>query len=155
MFCQSAVSHAEPQPAVEPYWQVFGYVPGEETKASMNPWLPDSKYNRCFDVSKFTTVEGTIESVGSFYPESGAAPGTSLNVKTKKGTSVTVYAGPRSFTMHKGIDLASGRNISVTGCKSTVNGKSVMIASELRVEGKTLRLRDQQGRPEWETEWSR
>jgi PRC-barrel domain len=140
---------------VEPYWQVFGYVPGEETKATVNPWLPDSKYNKCFDVSKLTTAEGTIESVGTFYPESGAAPGTSLTVKTKKGASVTVYAGPRSFTMHKGIDLTSGKSISITGCKTMVNGKSVIIASELDVGGKTLRLRDQHGRPEWNTEWSR
>ena len=140
---------------IEPYWQVYGFVPGEEMVMSANPWLPDSMYNKNFDSSKLTTVEGTIESVGSFYPVSGSAPGTSLNVKTKDDTLVTVYAGPQSFIMHKNIDLKSGNSVSITGCKTMVNGKSVIIASELQVEGKTLRLRDQNGKPEWKNGWSR
>lgn len=138
-----------------PYWQVFGFVPGEETTTSTNPWLPNSTYNKNFDKSKLTTVEGTIESVGSFYPVSGSAPGTSFNVKTKEGTLVTVYAGPHSFIVQKNIDLKPGNNITITGCKTMVNGKSVIIASELQVGGKTLTLRDQNGKPEWNTGWSR
>jgi hypothetical protein len=139
---------------VTPYWQVFGFVPGEETTMSTNPWMPDSTYNKSFDKSKLTTVEGTIESVGSFYPASGSTPGTSLDVKTKEGSSVTVYAGPQSFTMQKNLDLKTGNGIIITGCKTMVNGKSVIIASELKVGGKTLTLRDQNGKPEWNTNWS-
>jgi sporulation protein YlmC with PRC-barrel domain len=140
---------------VEPYWQVYGFVPGEEMIKSANPWLPDSTYNKNFDSSKLTTVEGTIESVGSFYPVSESAPGTCLNLKTKDDTLVTVYAGPKHFTMQQNLDLKSGNKISVTGSRTMVNGKSVIIASELQVEGKTLRLRDQNGKPEWKTGWSR
>jgi sporulation protein YlmC with PRC-barrel domain len=139
---------------IEPYWQVFGFVPGEETTMSINPWLPDSTYNKSFDTSKLTTVEGTIESVGSFYPVSGSAPGTCLNVKTKDGTLVTVYAGPQHFTMQQNLDLKSGSKITVTGSRTMVNGKSVIIASELQVGGKSLRLRDQNGKPEWKSDWS-
>jgi hypothetical protein len=139
---------------IEPYWQVFGFVPGEETTMSTNPWLPDSAYNKSFDTSKLTTVEGTIESVGSFYPVSGSAPGTCLNVKTKDGTLVTVYAGPQHFTMQQNLDLKSGNEITVTGSRTMVNGKSVIIASELQVGGKSLRLRDQNGKPEWKSDWS-
>jgi hypothetical protein len=138
---------------VRPYWEVFGFAPGEEMGTSMNAWKAVSSYNKNFDPSKLTTVEGTIESVGTFYPENGATPGTSLNIKTKDGASLVVYAGPRDFTMHKDLALTSGKDISVTGCKTTVNGKSVIIASQLKVQGKTLKLRDQQGKPEWNTNW--
>ncbi|MEJ2704976.1 MAG: hypothetical protein P8Z79_21270, partial [Sedimentisphaerales bacterium] len=138
---------------VRPYWEVFGFAPGEEMAAPMNPWRPGSTYNKNFDPSKLTTVEGTIESVGTFYPENGSTPGTSLNVKTKEGASVTVYAGPRNFALKKNIALTSGKNIRVTGCKTTVNGKSVIIASQLKIGGKMLKLRDQQGKPEWTTNW--
>ena len=139
---------------VTPYWQVFGFVPGEETNMSTNPWLPGSTYNKNFDKSKLTTVEGTIESVGSFYPASGSTPGTSLNIKTKEGKLVTVYAGPQSFATQKNLDLKPGTSITITGCNTMVNGKSVIIASELQVAGKTLTLRDQNGMPEWNTHWS-
>ena len=139
---------------IEPYWQVYGFVPGEETTMSMNPWLTDSAYNKSFDTSKLTTIEGTIESVGSFYPVSGSAPGTCLNVKTNDGTLVTVYAGPQHFTMQQNLDLKSGNKLSVTGSRTMVNGKSVIIASELQVGGKSLRLRDQNGKPEWKSDWS-
>jgi sporulation protein YlmC with PRC-barrel domain len=138
----------------EPYWQVFGFVPGEETTMSANPWLSHSTYNKCFDSSKVTTVEGTIESVSSFYPVSGSTPGTCLNVKTKDGTSVTIYAGPQHFTMQQNLDLKSGSKISVTGSRTMVNGKSVIIASELQVGGKSIKLRDQNGKPEWTNNWS-
>ena len=137
---------------VEPYWQVFGFVPGEEMKASVSPWLPDSTYNKSFDPSKVTTVEGTIESVGTFYPETGAIPGTSLEVKAKDGALMTVYAGPRAFAAQESIGLKSGQAITVTGCKTTLNGKPVIMAGEIRVDGKTLRLRDSQGKPEWKIE---
>jgi hypothetical protein len=137
-----------------PYWQVFGFVPGEETTMSTNPWQPGSTYNKNFDPSKVTTIEGTIESVSPFYPATGSAPGTCLNVKTKEGTSVTVYAGPQSFAAQKNIDLKPGSSITITGSKTTVNGKSVIIASELQVGGKTFTLRDQNGKPEWKTGWS-
>jgi hypothetical protein len=139
---------------ITPYWQVFGFVPGEETNMSTNPWLPGSTYNRNFDKSKLTTIEGTIESVGSFYPASGSTPGTCLNVKTKEGKSVTVYAGPQSFTTQKNLDLKPGTSITITGCNTMVNDKSVIIASELQVAGKTLTLRDQNGNPEWNSNWS-
>jgi len=135
-----------------PYWEVFGFVPGEEAKGSMNPWLPDSSYNKGFDSSKLTTIEGTIKDVSVFYPDGGAAPGTRLDVKTKDGESVTVDAGPRAFAAQNAIEFKLDSKISVTGSRTKVDGESVIMASEIRLDGKTLKLRDSQGKPEWKIE---
>ena len=135
-----------------PYWEVFGFVPGEETAMPANPWHPDSAYSRTFDPSTLTTIEGTIRSVDTVYPEGGAAPGTRLDVEIKEGETVAVCAGPRAFAAQNGIEFGLESKISVTGSKTKVNGESVIMASEIWVEGKTLRLRDAQGRPEWKIE---
>ena len=137
---------------IQPNWEVLGFVPGEEATMSENPWLPGSNYNKHFDPNKLTTIEGTIKSVSSISPKGTTIPGTVLKVTTKDGTSVNVCAGPSEYVMHKGLAIESGKNISVTGCQTTINGKSVFLASELRVEGKTVQLRDSMGKPEWKIE---
>ena len=135
---------------VEPYWEVFGFVEPEGMDMSMKSWEPNSKYNKNFDPGKVSTYEGTIQSVGTFYPEKDAAPGTRLKVRTNEGRNITIYAGPQTFAKQKDFRFKSGSNISVTGSRTNVKGKSVIMASEIRTEGKTLKLRDNQGIPQWD-----
>lgn len=137
---------------IEPYWEIYGFVPAEETEMSAGPWRADSMYNKSFDPDNITTIQGTITSVGKFYPEENALPGTSLKLKTKEGISVTVYAGPHGFATHKNVEIKSGNEITVTGSKTTIDGKSVIMASEIEIDGKTLKLRDGDGKPQWKAE---
>lgn len=133
---------------VKPYWEVFGYVPPEEVKLTV--WSAGSDYNKHFDPDIMTTVKGTIISVGTFRPQEGAAPGKRLKVKTGKGESFTVYAGPKQFHAYKkDAILKSGQDITVSGSLANVNGKSVLIAREIQCDGKTLKLRTRQGKPQW------
>ena len=133
----------------EPYWEVFGFAPGQTSEQFAQTWGPDSAYNRNFKPDNMQTVSGTIRSVGSFSPARDASRGLSLNVQTDKGESITVYAGPRDFAMKQNLDLTSGQKVTVTGSKTTVNDKDVIMASELKVGDKTLKLRDEQGKPLW------
>lgn len=135
----------------EPYWDVFGYVPPEAGIWTVDAWKPKSTYNLSFDPDNMTVLEGTIVSIGTFHPETGAAPGTRLRVKNDAGEIVTIYAGPRAFWEAEGIMLESDDHIVVTGSKTKVNGKSVIMASEVSVRNETVKLRDLDGDPEWDT----
>ena len=135
----------------EPYWEVFGFVPatGEQ---SIRAWKHDSEYNRKYNKDKTTTIEGTIRNVGAFSPEEGATQGVRLRVMTEDDKSMIVYAGPRHWTMQRDVDLTTGKDVKVKGSRTEVNGKQVIIASEITVDGKTLRLRDEEGKPQWSDE---
>ncbi|MBE0536154.1 MAG: PRC-barrel domain-containing protein [Phycisphaerae bacterium] len=139
----------------EPYWEVFGFVPaaGEEaTKA----WEQDSEYNKKFKKDEVKEIEGTIRNVGAFSPKEGATQGMKLRVQTKEGESVTVHAGPRQYTMQQAqrenIDLTTGKEVKIKGSKTRIKDKDVIIASEITVQDKTLRLRDDEGKPQWKKE---
>ncbi len=136
----------------EPYWEVFGFVPGEEMKMSMAAWQADSKYNKNFDPAKMTTIEGTIKSVGTFQPEKESALGLQLNVETKTGESVIVHCGPSHYTAQQDFNFKTGDTVTISGSKTRIWMKQVIMASEIQSGGKTLRLRDQQGRPLWKLE---
>ncbi len=134
----------------QPYWEVFGFVAPQKEKMSMDAWMPNSSYNQSFDPAKITTIKGTIKSVGTFRPEQGAAAGTRLKVKTQQGQSMTVYAGPCGFAKHKDVQLKTGSDITITGSKTKVGDKTVLMACEIQTEGETLTLRDPQGNPKWD-----
>lgn len=135
---------------VQPYWEVFGFVPGE--MRSMAAWGADSEYSRNFDPSKVTTFRGSIESVSTFEPEPGAAYGLALMVKTSDSELMTVHAGPQQYAIQQGIDLKTGNRIAVTGSTVRFNGQTVIMASQVTSGDKILKLRDSQGKPQWKME---
>src|SRR6056297_1351897 len=97
-----------------------------------------------------TTIEGTVKSVGSFKPQTDAASGLRLKVDTKDGQSVTVYGGPKDFAMDQGLKIKRGDRISITGSKTKVDQKTAIMASEIEGRGKTIKLRDKNGTPQWQ-----
>lgn len=138
----------------EPYWVVYGFIPGQTGAASLSAWQPYSTYNQKFEPDKITSVKGTIQSVSTFQPESGAASGVQLKVRTDEGQTMTVHVGPQQFIRQKGMNFSSGQDIKVTGSKVTIDGESVIMASELTANDQTLNLRDSQGRPQWNLQGS-
>ena len=137
----------------EPYWEVFGFVAPAGTEMmemSIAPWQADSVYNKSFDTSTVETIQGTVRQVGSFTPEKDAAEGLKLKVETPDGKTVTVYAGPKKAYMMQKIRFQKGDQISITGSRTTVNQKNVIMASQIQKGTDTLRLRDAQGKPVWQ-----
>lgn len=118
----------------------------------MQAWQPDSEYNRNFKKDSMVTIDGTISNVGAFRPADNAALGLRLKVKDKDGKTHIVYAGPRQWAMQQDVDWETGKNVKVKGSKTQVDGKQVIMASEITIEGKTLRIRDDEGKPLWNTE---
>ncbi len=94
------------------------------------------------------TVDGFIHEVAS--PQGtregmGRPQGTHMTVDSLKGT-IEVNAGPWASPDLKSA-LVSGKSLHVTGMQQTVNGKEVVLAQQITVDGKTYTVRNANGMP--------
>jgi sporulation protein YlmC with PRC-barrel domain len=134
----------------------LGYVPSQAPKTQLiadeQAWSAGGMHGKAFNPTTVKTMTGTVESVGRFKPEgapAGATGGLRLRVKTSSGQIVTVYAGPISFAEQKDFYVMPGDKITITGSETKIRGRMVVLASELKTDGKTLELRDKSGKPLW------
>jgi sporulation protein YlmC with PRC-barrel domain len=134
----------------------LGYVPSQTPQtqliANQRSWSAEGPHGKAFNPGTVKTITGTVESVGSFKPESapaGVSPGLRLRVKTSDGKTVTVYAGPSSYAEQNNFFVMPGDQISITGSQTTIRSRSVVLASELKKGSQTLELRDKTGKPLW------
>jgi hypothetical protein len=99
-----------------------------------------------------TTVKGQVEDLGSYGMQGWrVAPGMQtkgLVLKTDKG-SITVHLGPAWYVSQQGFKLKEGDTLEVTGSKVTKDEKTVLLAAEVKKNGQTLKVRDEQGAPLW------
>ena len=77
---------------------------------------------------------------------SKAMKGTHLIQKAGHET-IEVFLGPSKFITSRGFSFAQGDLLNVTGSRVTTNGADHIIARKVTVDGKTLILRDELGRP--------
>jgi hypothetical protein len=72
------------------------------------------------------------------------------HVVLKIGEETTeVMLGPSTFITSKGFSFHKGDALEVTGSRITMNGINYLIAREVVKDGKSLRLRDKGGKPQW------
>ncbi len=138
----------------QPYWTVLGYMGSAQTQSavSQKAWAAGSDYNRNFDAKTVKSIEGTIESVGTFQPATGIRQGLRLRVKTDDGKTITVYAGPQWYAQQKDFSVKAGDKIKVTGSQTQVRNRSVIMATKVESGGTTLELRSDDGQPKWKEE---
>ncbi len=139
-----------------PSGTALGYVPAQSPQAqeaaNERAWGPGGPYSKMFNPSTVKTIQGTVQSVGTFKPEGapvGASGGLRLRVKTSDGQLVTVVAGPIWFAEQQSFFVAPGDQISITGSEMKMGARSVIVASEFKKGDQTLQLRDQSGKPLW------
>jgi len=126
-----------------------GVAPGAMGANAYDAWKPESNYDKMFEKSKISQSEGTVKSVGTFYPEDGAAPGLRLRVQTESGDVMIVHAGPVAYAQSQKIDFHSGDRVKLSGAQAEFQGRTVLLANEISKDGQKLTLRDSEGRPAW------
>lgn len=135
----------------EPYWEVFGFVAPMGTESgSSAAWAADSDYNKNFKADTVATTQGTIKKIDAFTPQKDAQPGLRLRVKTDDGRTVTVYAGPQQHYLQQKIRFHKGDQVTVTGSKTSVDGKNVCMATQIKKGEQTFEIRNSQGKPLWQ-----
>jgi hypothetical protein len=101
-----------------------------------------------YDSSTVTTINGTIASIDSQATPRGDFYMVRLTVKDTSGTTA-VMVGPSFYLDTLNISFNKGDSIKVTGSKVNFRGNDVLIAAQIVSGGKTLKLRDDSGRPVW------
>ena len=96
------------------------------------------------------TVQGQVEDLGSYGMQGWrVAPGMDIQglvLKTSKG-NITINLGPPWYVSKQGFALRKGDTLEVTGSKVTKDGKTVLLAAEVKKNGHTLKVRDEKGAP--------
>lgn len=136
---------------MQPSTEIYGFV-GNEPAPAPGAARGDDEITRQFNPQSITTLTGAVQSIGTFEPQMGGGERLRLQVRTEDNRMVVVYAGPRAYAAAQHLSFAPGDTVTITGSKATLNGREVIIATEVRKGDQTLRLRDPQGRPVWETQ---
>jgi hypothetical protein len=113
--------------------------------------FPDSHFST-FDKTTMMTLQCRVRSVGSFRPEKNATSGLRLKVETPAGETYTVFAGPQHYYMLQSMRFRSDDMITVTGSKTKLDNKTVIMASKIQKSDETFDLRDPDGKPLWKIE---
>lgn len=133
----------------KPYWDITQYFSSDKDADPNAAWKADSEYNRQYDADQAINVSGTVASVGTFRPQSGAVDGLRLKIKSQRGETWIVQVGPESYVREKGVRFHYGDRVKVTGVTIDTWRGDVLIAGEITVEDETIELRDKEGKPRW------
>jgi hypothetical protein len=110
---------------------------------------------RHYDPKAVVTVQGQVEKVETI-SKAGRRGGMAtagrekqlVYLKTDQGT-MRVHLGPVKFLEQQQFAPKVGDTLSVTGAKMTTGRGEVIVAAEVKAGGKTVTLRDAQGKPVW------
>lgn len=135
---------------VSPYWDRAAWKgvvqPGRD--------VADAAYGKTagdhFNAQSVQTISGRVESVEEKDKE-GKGEVVVLMVKTTGNETLKVKLGPKSHVEAQNLEFKENDQVEVTGSKVMIDGKQCIIATEVRKDGRTLRLRDASGKPTWTT----
>ncbi|MFH1264043.1 MAG: DNA-binding protein [Pseudomonadota bacterium] len=111
-------------------------------------WGPGSPYSRMYDPKTIDTIRGEVVSVDRITPLRGMHKGIHLIIKTDTGT-VVVHLGPDWYIERQDMKIELKDVVEVTGSRVAIEGKNVLIASEIKKGTDVLTLRDSNGFPAW------
>ncbi len=103
-----------------------------------------------YDVDKVETVTGTITTVGSVRIGDRREERVRLRIRTAEGREVIVYAAPEAHADQRALELRTGTIVEVSGSPARYGSQTVIVAGSIAVDGKSVKLRDDQGRPTWQ-----
>jgi hypothetical protein len=116
--------------------------------SSVEARSPGAGGGRIYDPATVTTLSGTVTGVDVVPGRGGRSGRLHVTVESSE-RSVNVHLGPSWFLDQEGFKVAKGDAISVTGSLVDSGNAKALIAREVQIGGKTLKLRDNQGTPVW------
>lgn len=101
-----------------------------------------------FNVGSIETLNGVIDKV--IRVQTTDAECYVFFILKVKEETLLVNLGPIWYIDENGLLLEEGSSLRLTGSKVRINGRTLIIASEVEEEGGTVKFRDEKGRPLWE-----
>ena len=111
-------------------------------------WGPGTQYGRIYDKKTVETINGEVVSIDKIEPMKGMYYGVHLIVKTAKET-ISVHLGPGWYIENQDVKIEPKDKIEIKGSRVIFEGKPAIIAAEVRKGDEILKLRDENGFPEW------
>lgn len=93
------------------------------------------------------TISGVVQEVKEV-PGPGRSSGLHLVLKGDTAT-YEVHLGPTWYLSQKKYTFATGDQIEVTGSQVSLQGSEVVVARQVKKDGETWTLRDENGIPLW------
>ena len=106
---------------------------------------------RLYNPQTVTTVTGMVEKLEELSMGPGGGMGMKfreLVLKTDKG-NLMIHLGPTWYLDQQKFAVKVGDKIEVTGSQVTLNNQPAIIARDVTMQGRVLKLRDDQGIPAW------
>jgi hypothetical protein len=111
-------------------------------------WDRGQAYDRQYAPNLEVVVPAVVVKVEKFTPGDGMAEGVRAQVQSR-GETFWVHLAPAAWLAAQRFELAEGQQITVTGSNVRLDGERVILASKVERDGKTLRLREDSGKPVW------
>jgi hypothetical protein len=113
-----------------------------------NYWGLTSKYEMAFDNYNLQTYLGKISKIDTISPLREMSYGVFMIIKNNTD-EYTVHLGPGWYILFQDIGFGVGSDVEVKGCRVTLDNKEFIVASEVNYKDKVLKLRDEEGIPNW------
>lgn len=104
-----------------------------------------------YDVAATERITATVLGIGTVRVGERQQERVRLRVRSADGRDRIVYAGPSEFPAQAALGLRIGRVVEVVGSPFQSGVHLVLVAGSIAVEGRTVQLRDAEGRPLWAT----
>lgn len=102
-----------------------------------------------FDPQAVETVDGQVLGVDRVPIQDQLAYSVRLTLGRPRGAPISVTLGPGWYLDKQGLSFSRNDMVEVRGARVEHEGKSSIVAEEVRKGGKVVRLRDERGRPLW------
>lgn len=112
-------------------------------------WGYTDKYEQYFEEYNIKNYFGEVRSIDTATPLPGMAQGIQLTV-TVDGSDWFIHLGPAWFFLRQdNLTFSKGDQIEIKGFQVMLNGKQVIMPSEVIRKDRILMLRDDEGIPYW------
>jgi hypothetical protein len=112
-------------------------------------WERGQAYDRQYDATHEVVMPAVVMKVEKFTPREGMAEGVRALVQGRGESTMWVHLGPAAWLVAQNIELGVGQHVVFTGSYLRLDGESVILAAKFERDGKTFRLRENNGKPAW------
>ena len=123
---------------------------GQGFRTHMHYYVPYSCSREGTGLCKPGVVTGVIRQLRLEKSKFEAYPGLNADIQTLDKELVHVHIAPEWFLASHQINLRVNDEVSLNGVFHELEGKDSLVASELTWKDRTISLRDDQARPQWE-----
>jgi hypothetical protein len=122
--------------------------PGKWGGRGSGGWGMGTPYQDMYNPANLETLSGEVIGLEQTTPMKRMNQGLALVVKTEKET-VSVHLGPTWYLERLDAKIAVGDQVEIKGVRTTLAGKPIVLAAEVKKGDKVLVLRDAAGVPVW------